>query len=102
MAKIISESQLVIPALVVLSQHRDFISSKTLKEGILNIIKPKKMDLQIIEGRKQTIINSRIDNIISHRTLEGFAEYCKINSKVFLKITKKGKTYLSKEILDNH
>ena len=97
--KTISETKLIIPVLSVLSQHEDLISSKQLKNGILKMVKVKKSDLQNVEGRTTTIINSRIDNLISHRTLNEFVTYTKIGGKVYLQITDKGRTYLSKKIL---
>jgi hypothetical protein len=97
--KTISETKLIIPVLSVLSQHEDLISSKQLKNGILKMVKVKKSDLQNVEGRTTTIINSRIDNLISHRTLNEFVIYTKIVGKVYLQITDKGRTYLSKKIL---
>jgi len=98
--KTISENQLVIPALAVLSQQKDVISTKVLKQGILSMIKAKKGDLTQLNDRNQTVISSRIDNLISHRTLDGLADYSKIGSKVYVKITPKGKTLLSQKLLE--
>ena len=98
--KTISENQLVIPALAVLSQQKDVISTKVLKQGILSMIKAKKGDLSQLTDRNQTVISSRIDNLISHRTLDGLADYSKIGSKVYVKITPKGKTFLSQKLLE--
>lgn len=97
--KPISESKLIIPALAVLSQQEDLISTRTLKKGILKLIKPKKADLQNVSTREQTIIDSRIDNLISHRTLEEYATYKNVDGKFLIKINKKGRTHLSKAIL---
>jgi len=100
MAKTISENQLVIPALAVLSQQKDVITTKTLREGILSMIKAKKSDLSQLTDRNQTVISSRIDNLISHRTLEGLADYSKIGGKVYIRITPKGRTLLSQKLLE--
>lgn len=100
MKKTITETQLVIPALSVLALQEDLISTKMLKDGILNIIKAKKADLETVNGRTQRIIDSRIDNLISHRTLDGLAIHKKVDGKVYIKITHKGKTYLSKKLLE--
>ncbi|MBT5491963.1 hypothetical protein HOK00_06885 [bacterium] len=97
--KTISEQQLVIPALIVLSQQEDIITNKSLKEGILKIIKPGKEDLKSLNNRKLTFINNKIDNLISHRKLEKYVTHTKVSSKIYLKINDKGKTLLSKRML---
>lgn len=98
--KTITETQLIVPALSVLAQQEDVISTKQLKDGILKIVKPKKADLETLTTRDQPIIENRIENLVSHRTLEKYADYAKIGGKVYIKINGKGKTYLSKKILE--
>ena len=96
----VSESQLIIPALAVLSQQNEVISTRTLKEGILQIIKAKKADLKNVTDRDQAIIENRIENLISHRSLKAYADYAKIGGKVYIKINGKGKTHLSNTMLN--
>jgi len=98
--KRITESQLIIPALSILSQSDEFMSSKSLKTLILKMIKPKKLDLEKLKGRNQTIISSRIDNLTSHRTLDKYVDYSKIGGTLYLRINGKGKTFLSKKLLE--
>lgn len=96
----VSESQLIIPALAVLSQQKEVISTRTLKEGILKMINPKKADLKSVNDREQAVIDNRIENLISHRSLKAYADYAKIGGKVYIKITGKGKTHLSNAMLN--
>ncbi len=100
MSKIITETQLIIPALTVLSFQEDVISTKQLKAGIIKLIKPKKADLVNVTNRDQSIFDSRIDNLISHRTLESLVDHAKIGGKMYIKINGRGRTFISKKLLE--
>ena len=99
MRNAITETALIIPALAVLTQQEDVISTRQLKNGILKLIKAKKADRAFVTDRNQTIIDSRIDNLISHRTLAPFVTYNKIGGKVYIRINGKGKTLISEKLL---
>ena len=98
--KQITETQLILPALIALSQERDYVTINTIKDSILRMLKPKKRDLTMVSGRNQTMIENRIENLVSHRTLEPFADYKKLGGRTYIRITSKGKTKLSKSLLN--
>lgn len=97
--KSIREKQLIIPALIVLSNAEGYITTKELKTGILKLVRAKKADKEFVGSRKQTLIGNRIENLISHKTLSKWADYNKMDGKSYIKINSKGKTYISQVLL---
>lgn len=92
----ISEKQLVIPALKVISLNKQGVTTTELIEELENILCPKGKDAQIIPGRNDTFFSQKVRNLRSHETFEryGFAEY--INNKYF--ITETGRTFLESKL----
>lgn len=106
MSKRISEADLVLPALFVMSLQPDkTISTNRLIKALTNLLKPTGEDAEILKGRKDTKFSQKVRNLRSHETLEklGYAKY----SQGFFKLTENGERYLNenkeliKYLLDN-
>lgn len=110
MSKRISEADLVLPALFVMSlQPNKTISTSGLIRALTDLLKPTGEDAEILKGRKDTKFSQKVRNLRSHETLErlGYAEYFKIKNMGFFKLTESGEKYLNenkeliKYLLDN-
>lgn len=99
----ILEKDLIIPTLLVLSSQK-FTTNQELKENLEKLIPIKDSDLETLNGRTETKFKSKVNNLISHKTLEkkGFVNIEKLKSKSLLSITTKGlneiKRYFGNEI----
>jgi len=96
--KRISEADLVLPALFVMSLQPDkTISTSELIKTLTDLLKPTGEDAEILKGRKDTKFSQKVRNLRSHETLEklGYAEYFKIKNMGFFKLTKSGEKYLN-------
>lgn len=89
---LITESDLVIPALQILVSHNEGINTTYLIKALEKEIKPKGKDAEIIKGRQDTYFSQKVRNLKSHDTLtkKGLATY----EKGIYKITKKGVKYM--------
>lgn len=66
----ITESQLVLPALYLMSKTNDgFISTSDLITQLTNIMKPTGTDAEILDGRNDTHFSQKVRNLKSHDTL---------------------------------
>ncbi len=64
----IRESDLVVPALRLMSERPDgFISTADLIAELSEVFNPAGRDAQIIEGRSDTYFSQKVRNLISHR-----------------------------------
>lgn len=64
----IRESDLVVPALRLMSERADgFISTSDLIAEISEIFNPIGRDAQIIDGRSDTYFSQKVRNLICHR-----------------------------------
>ncbi|MCR5658084.1 MAG: HNH endonuclease [Bacteroidales bacterium] len=87
---IVTESELVLPALWLMTKHEDGrISTTSLIRELTKIIQPTGIDAEILAGRKDTYFSQKVRNLKSHDTFErnGYAK------SVFrgFQITQKGK-----------
>lgn len=74
----ITESELVLPSLYLMSIARDGrITTSDLIRLLTQILKPKGVDAEIIKNRKDTYFSQKVRNLKSHDTLtrQGYAEY---------------------------
>ena len=66
----ITESQLVLPALYLMSKsERGFISTSELIARLTAIMHPTGIDAQILSGRTDTYFSQKVRNLKSHDTL---------------------------------
>lgn len=73
----ITESELVLPALFLMSLQSDGkISTSLLIKKLQELIKPSDEDMRILSGRKDTYFSQIVRNLKSHSTFEryGYAE----------------------------
>lgn len=103
----ISESDLILPALFVISENPGVTTSKLIQE-LNRILKPQGEDAEILSGRSDTKFSQIVRNLVSHGTLEksGYATYSrgkKRRSGGNFYITEQGQSYLQKnqEIIEN-
>lgn len=91
----ISEKQLIIPALKLMSLYPCGTTTSELIKKLEDIMNPQGKDAEIIPGRNDTYFSQKVRNLRSHETFEryGFAEY--IEEKYFL--TEKGKIFLEEK-----
>lgn len=67
----ITESQLVLPALYLLSKSNNgFISTSNLINGLTQIMHPTGIDAEILSGRNDTYFSQKVRNLKSHDTLQ--------------------------------
>lgn len=99
----ISERKLLLPFLIHLQQYNDFSLKSEASSFIKNclIITPEEMHSPV--DRSTSFIDIRIDNIISHKTLEkeDLADFFKVRQKGVLKITEKGIGYIKSQISED-
>src|SRR5262249_43046790 len=72
-----SESDLVVPALVIIAEHPDGISTSELSDQLRTRLEPSGDDLTILAGRSDDKFSQKVRNLKSHDTLErkGFATF---------------------------
>lgn len=90
----ITESQLVLPALYLISKSKNgIISTSDLITQLTDIMHPTGMDAQILEGRNDTYFSQKVRNLKSHNTLakHDFAT----NYEDGFKLTKHGADYIN-------
>jgi predicted HNH restriction endonuclease len=77
----ISESELILPTLLVLSLNGGIITTSGLIAKLREILNPQGEDLEILKNRSDDKFSQKVRNLVSHRTLEdfGYAEYQKSN-----------------------
>jgi len=99
MKKAITESQLVLPALMVLAEKKGYVTVGELKAELAKRTTLHKADrVKVSQGRVR--FNNTVGNLISHRTLERYAKHKKTeDGKVLLRINRAGKQHLFKTML---
>ena len=77
MAKRITETELILPSLYLMSLNNGVISTSELIQKLRDIMKPTGEDLRILAGRNDDKFSQKVRNLIAHRTFErfGYAEY---------------------------
>ena len=80
----ISEPQLIIPTLKLLSIYDNGLSTSNLILLLAEIMQPSGKDVEVISGRSDTYFSQKVRNLRSHKTLEryNFAEY--VNKKYYI------------------
>jgi predicted HNH restriction endonuclease len=77
MEKRITETELILPSLYLMSLNNGVITTSELIQKLREIMKPIGEDLQILAGRNDDKFSQKVRNLIAHRTFErfGYAEY---------------------------
>ncbi len=93
--KRISESDLVLPTLYVISTESQVTTSKLIPI-LERLLKPTGKDAEILKNRRDTHFSQKVRNLVSHRTLErlGYATYSKIGKSGAYTINENGKSFL--------
>lgn len=95
MVKIITEKQLILPALYLINESNG-IDTSTLIKRLEKIMHPEGHDIEILSNRNDTYFSQKVRNLKSHDTLrkKDLAIY---DDGVFY-ITKKGRKYVNENI----
>lgn len=77
MAGRITETELILPSLYLMSLNNGVITTTELIQKLRDIMKPTGEDLQILAGRNDDKFSQKVRNLIAHRTFKrfGYAEY---------------------------
>lgn len=95
MEKRITESQLILPALYLMSKSNDgYMSTSDLITNLTEIMRPTGQDAKIIVGRNDTYFSQKVRNLKSHDTLVK-KEYATDCDEGF-KLTQLGEEYVQK------
>lgn len=87
---IVTESELVLPALWLMCQSKDgSISTTSLIRELTRIIQPIGIDAEILSGRKDTYFSQKVRNLKSHNTFERYGYAIGVNRG--FRITKQGR-----------
>ena len=90
----ITESQLVLPALYLMSlSNEGFISTSELIRKLTTVMQPTGLDAEILSGRKDTYFSQKVRNLKSHDTFER-QNYAINHADGFL-ITKAGEAFVN-------
>jgi len=64
-----TERELILPALALLDQHSDGLTTSDLIRELTIILKPDGHDDEILAGRNDTYFSQKVRNLVSHRRL---------------------------------
>lgn len=94
----ISESELVLPALFLMSSNSGHINTPALIEGLRDLLRPTGEDLEILSGRNDDKFSQKVRNLKAHNTFErlDYAEYS--NEDRNFHITINGRRHLDENI----
>ena len=93
MGHTVTESELVLPSLFIMSTKKDgCVSTSELIERLTDIFKPTGLDAMILEGRRDTYFSQKVRNLKSHSTFSryGYAE----DIYQGFRITEKGRAFV--------
>lgn len=100
MKNAITESQLVLPALMVLSQKQGYVTTSELKKELRKRLTLHVKDTEEVSGGTKRF-NKTVGNLISHRTLKPFTKIVKDeNGRILMKIKRTGMQKIFKEALN--
>ncbi len=104
MDKRITETELILPSLYLMSLNEGHITTSELIQKLRDIMKPSGEDLQILSGRGDDKFSQKVRNLKAHNTFErfGYAQYDKEKARnSYVEITTEGKQHLetNKDIL---
>ncbi len=96
MAKRITETELILPSLYLMSLNNGIITTSELIEKLREIMKPTGEDLAILSGRNDDKFSQKVRNLRAHSTFErfGYAKYHGSPRNGYVEITNDGKRHL--------
>ena len=94
--KRITEAELVLPALFLMTQNENQIATSKLITSLQELMKPDGVDAEILAGRKDTYFSQKVRNLKSHNTLQKhkYATY----EKPYFHLTKLGFEFVKANI----
>lgn len=75
MERIYTEKELILPALVAISNKIDGLTTSELIKTLVEKLKPTGRDAEIISGRNDTYFSQKVRNLISHKVLNKYIEF---------------------------
>ena len=92
----ITESELIVPALLVLAKSSSELSTTDLSQALREILRPSEEDLDILSGRSDDKFSQKVRNLRSHKTLEsrGLAVYQSRGRQGYWQITETGRAFI--------
>lgn len=97
MANRITETELILPSLYLMSLNNGKITTSQLIQKLREIMKPTGEDLKILNNRSDDKFSQKVRNLVAHNTFKrfGYADYTKLTGKdSFLEINEHGKSHL--------
>lgn len=96
MEKRITETELILPSLYLMSLNNGRITTSELIQKLRDIMKPIGEDLQILLGRSDDKFSQKVRNLKAHNTFErfGYAQYKGEQRNGYIEITNEGKLHL--------
>src|SRR5436305_3796572 len=95
--KRVSETELMIPALYFINREPGITTSR-LKSLLVDILKPTGKNAEIARNRSDTYFEQKVRNLVSHRTLQGYADYSRVGNDGIHTITEAGRAFLQTNI----
>ena len=95
--KRVSETELMLPALYFINREPGITTSR-LKSLLVDLLKPTGKDAEIARNRSDTYFEQKVRNLVSHRTLQGYAEYSRVGNDGIHTITEVGRAFLQTNI----
>jgi hypothetical protein len=89
-----TERELILPALALLDQSAEGLTTSDLIRELTVILKPDGHDDEILAGRNDTYFSQKVRNLVSHRTLVGPGLETYDAAQQQHTITPAGRTYL--------
>lgn len=96
MGKRITETELILPSLYLMSLNNGVITTSELISKLRDIMRPAGEDLKILTGRADDKFSQKVRNLKAHSTFErfGYAQYKGGPRDGYVEITSDGKSHL--------
>lgn len=100
MAKRISEIELILPSLYLMSLNNGRITTTQLIKKLRTVMNPSGEDLETLSGRSDDKFSQKVRNLKAHDTFErfGYAEYKGGARGGYFEITASGQEHLTKNV----
>ncbi len=104
----IKESDLLLPALYIISENKDVNTTK-IKKILIEVFNPAGEDNELLAGRRDTKFTQIVRNLLgSHYNTNGMSEYTLKNASGYFSLTDKGQSLVDenqeylKYLFENH
>lgn len=94
--KVYTENELLLPALIAISNKIDGLTTGELIRELTEKLKPKGRDLEIINGRNDNYFSQKVRNLISHKKINKYINF----QKDRMIINEQGVNYIMDNSLD--